>query len=84
MRIASNLQRPLWILVLAVLGIIAAQGTGQMIFARLGYLLIVLLAMTILWAVYAVSGIRINRHVLTPRVVVGDAIRERIDRKSVV
>jgi len=78
MRIASNLQRPLWILVLAVLGIIAAQGTGQMIFARLGYLLIVLLAMTILWAVYAVSGIRIDRHVLTPRVVVGDAIRERI------
>lgn len=78
MRIASTLQRPLWILVLAILGIIAAQGTGQMIFARFGYLLIVLLGMTILWALYAVSGIKIDRHVLTPRVIVGDTIRERI------
>jgi uncharacterized protein (DUF58 family) len=78
MRIASPLQRPLWILALAVLGIIAAQGTGQMIFARLGYLLMVLLGMTVLWALYAVSGIRIERDVLTPRVVVGDTIRERI------
>lgn len=78
MRIASPLQRPLWILVLAILGIIAAQGTGQMIFARFGYLLIVLLALTVVWAVYAVSGIRIDRHVITPRVVVGETIRERI------
>ncbi|MFZ9856719.1 MAG: DUF58 domain-containing protein [Roseiflexaceae bacterium] len=78
MRIASSLQRPLWILVLAVLGIIAAQGTGQMIFARFGYLLMALLGITVLWALYAVSGIRIERHVLTPRVVVGDTIRERI------
>lgn len=78
MRIASPLQRPLWIFALAVLGIIAAQGTGQMIFARLGYLLIVLLAMNLIWAVYSVSGIRIERHVLTPRVVVGETIRERI------
>jgi uncharacterized protein (DUF58 family) len=78
MRIASPLQRPLWILALALLGIIAAQGTGQMIFARLGYLLMVLLGMTVLWALYAVSGIRIERDVLTPRVVVGDTIRERI------
>jgi uncharacterized protein (DUF58 family) len=78
MRIVSPLQRPLWILALALLGIIAAQGTGQMIFARLGYLLMVLLGMTVLWALYAVSGIRIERDVLTPRVVVGDTIRERI------
>lgn len=78
MRIASPLQRPLWILALAVLGIIAAQGTGQMIFARFGYLLIVLLVGCIAWAVYAVRGIRIDRQIITPRVVVGDTIRERI------
>ncbi len=78
MRIASSLQRPFWILALAVLGVIAAQGTGQMIFARLGYLLIVLLVLCVGWAFYAVSGIVVSRHVLTPRVVVGDTIRERI------
>lgn len=78
MRVASSLQRPFWILALGVLGIIAAQGTGQMIFARFGYLLIVLLLMSVGWALYAVYGISVDRHVLTPRVVVGDTVRERI------
>ena len=82
MRIASPLQRPLWLLVLAVLGVIAAQGTGQMIFARLGYLLFVLLGSCVVWALYAVRGISIERHVLTPRVVVGDTIRERISIRN--
>lgn len=78
MRLASSIQRPLWIFALAVLGIIAAQGTGQMIFARIGYLLVVLLGLSVGWALYAIHGIQIERHVLTPRVVVGDTIRERI------
>ncbi len=77
-QLSSRISRPLWLLGAGIAGIIAAQGTGQPLFARLGYVLVLVVVGGLLWAIYAVIGIQVERHVLTPRVQIGETIRERI------
>lgn len=77
-KISSPIYRPLWVFGAGCVGIIVAQGTGQPVFARLGYVLLLVVVGGLLWAIYGVIGVRVERHVLTPRVQIGETIRERI------
>jgi uncharacterized protein (DUF58 family) len=84
MRIVSPWQRPAWLIGVAFVGLIAAQGTGQLIFARFAYLLLALIGGCAIWAVYGVLGLRVERTLHTPRVEVGQSIRERISVYNVL
>ena len=77
-KISSPVYRPLWVLGAGLIGIVVAQGTGQPVFARLGYVLLLVVVGGLLWALYGVLGVQVERRVLTPRVQIGETIRERI------
>ena len=77
-KISSPVYRPLWVLGAGLIGIVVAQGTGQPVFARLGYVLLLVVVGGLLWALYGVLGVQVERRVLTPRVHIGETIRERI------
>jgi uncharacterized protein (DUF58 family) len=59
--------------------IIAAQGTGVAFFTRIGYLVIGIVCGAAMWALMGVAGITITRTLQTPRVMVGDFVREQFE-----
>jgi uncharacterized protein (DUF58 family) len=70
--------RPLTVLVLSVCSFLAAQGTGIRLFFHLSYLLLALLALSLLWAWLNLRGLDVERETLTHRATVGEYARERI------
>lgn len=70
--------RPLMVLILAGASFLAAQGTGIRLFFHLSYLLVGLLALSLLWAWLNLRGLDVERETLSHRATVGEHARERI------
>ncbi len=72
-----NLRR-VWLLILmwAVLANLAYQ-TNRDIFFRLSYLILIIVAVSLVWAFYSVQSFRLERHLLTPHAQVGRLAEER-------
>lgn len=70
--------RPLALLALAGFSFLAAQGTSIRLFFHLSYLLLGLLALSIIWAWLNLRGLDVSRETLTQRATVGEYARERI------
>jgi len=70
--------RPILLAFLGVFLLIAAQGTGVLFFVRIGYLIIGIVCGAALWALLGVAGLTITRTLQTPRVMVGESVREHI------
>jgi uncharacterized protein (DUF58 family) len=71
-----NLRR-VWLLIArwAVLANLAVQ-TNRDIFFRLSYLIIIVVAVSLVWAFYSVQSFRLERHLVTPRSQVGRMAEE--------
>ncbi|NBU65081.1 MAG: DUF58 domain-containing protein [Chloroflexia bacterium] len=78
LRLTSSRLRPLLIVCIAGICLVAAQGTGSTIFARIGYLLFAVVGLSLLWAWLGALQVRVTRTVRTPRVAVGERIHEQI------
>lgn len=74
--------RPLIILFLAGASFLAAQGTGIRLFFHLSYLLLGLLALSIVWAWLNLRGLDLERETVTQRATVGEHARERISVRN--
>lgn len=70
--------RPLMVLLLAGASFLAAQGTSIRLFFHLSYLLLGLLALSLLWAWLNLRGLDVEREPLSHRATVGEYARERI------
>lgn len=70
--------RPVLLVFLGVFLVIAAQGTGVLFFVRIGYLILGIVCGAVLWALLGVAGLTITRTLQTPRVMVGESVREHI------
>jgi uncharacterized protein (DUF58 family) len=70
--------RAVLLVFLGVFLVIAAQGTGVLFFVRIGYLIIGIVCGAALWALLGVAGLTITRTLQTPRVMVGESVREHI------
>lgn len=77
-RVVSPWHRPVLLLLVSLFLLVAAQGTGVLFFARIGYLIIGLVLAACLWAWSGVAGLSIRRTLHTPRVMVGEYVREHI------
>ncbi|MEY2846129.1 MAG: hypothetical protein RL076_1675 [Chloroflexota bacterium] len=77
-RMVSPWYRPLLLVLLGIFLLIAAQGTGVLFFARIGYLIIGVVCGAALWAFLGVAGLTITRTLQTPRVMTGEYVREQI------
>lgn len=72
------LARPITVLLLAGASFLAAQGTGIRLFFHLSYLMLALLALSLLWAWLNLRGLDVERETVTFRANVGEYARERI------
>lgn len=70
--------RALGILALSLLSFFVAQGTGIRLFFHLFYLLLVLLAVSFVWAWLNLRGVRVERESFTNRTQVGGVAHERL------
>jgi uncharacterized protein (DUF58 family) len=70
--------RPFAVLLLAGASFLAAQGTGIRLFFHLSYILLALLALSVIWAWLNLRGLDVERETLTHRATVGEFARERI------
>jgi uncharacterized protein (DUF58 family) len=77
-----NLRR-VWLLIAlwAVLANLAFQ-TNRDIFFRLSYLILIIVAVSLIWAFYSVQSFRLERHVVTPRSQVGRLAEELFNATS--
>jgi len=66
------------IVLIALFCLVAAQGIGSSLFARIGYLLLAVVGLALVWAWLGVMRVRFTRELRTPRVAVGDRINEQI------
>lgn len=66
------------VLILAGASFLAAQGTGIRLFFHLSYLLLGLLALSLIWAWLNLRGLDVERETLSHRATVGEYARERI------
>ena len=73
-RLTSSLQPPGMIVLIALFCLVAAQGIGSSLFARIGYLLLAVVGLALVWAWLGVMRVRFTRELRTPRVAVGDRI----------
>lgn len=77
-RLTSSCRRPVLIVLIALFCLVAAQGIGSSLFARIGYLLFAVMGLALAWAWFGVGRVRLTRTLCTPRVAVGERISELI------
>lgn len=77
-RLTSSHQRPWLIVLIALFCLVAAQGIGSSLFARIGYLLLAVLGLALAWAWLGAVRVHLTRELRTPRVAVGERINEQI------
>lgn len=77
-RLTSALQPPGMIVLIALFCLVAAQGIGSSLFARIGYLLLAVVGLALVWAWLGAMRVRVTRELRTPRVAVGERIYEQI------
>lgn len=78
LRLTSSRLRPLVIVLVAGVCLAAAQGIGSSTFARIGYLLLAVVGLSLVWAWLSTVRINFTRELRTPRVTVGERINEQI------
>ena len=84
LRLTSSRQRPWLILLIALFCLMAAQGIGSSLFARIGYLLLAVLGLSLAWAWLGAVRVHLTRELHTPRGAVGERISELINISSTV
>jgi len=77
-RLTSSRQLPGLIVLIALFCLVAAQGIGSSLFARIGYLLLAVLGLALAWAWLGAIRVHFTRELRTPRVAVGERINEQI------
>jgi len=78
LRLTSSRQRPWLIVLIALFCLVASQGIGSSLFARIGYLLLAVLGLALAWAWLGAVRVHLTRELHTPRVAVGERISELI------
>lgn len=83
-RLISSRYQPALISIIALFCLAAAQGIGSSVFARIGYLLLAVLGLSLAWAWLGIVRVQFTRELRTPRVMLGESVSELICVKTKV